>query len=175
MPGVENGAGSTTKKKNSQNNGWWDRLKRSTRYWYLRIMRQKSSPKQLAFSLALGVFIGAMPIIPLQSVVVVALAFLFKVPKFAAWLATCYSNAFTMAPFYYFLYLVGHFFLPIDAHFDPSKLAMVEMLEAGWQFFTIILAGGFIFGVPATILTYFVSLYAIRRFRRRRAFRMLRK
>lgn len=155
--------------------GWWERGKRATRYWYLRIMRQKSTPKQLAFSLALGVFIGAMPIIPLQSVVVIALAFLFRVPKFAAWLATCYSNAFTMAPFYYSLYLVGEFFLPIDATFDPGKLEMVQMIEAGWQFFTVILAGGLIVGIPATIFTYFASLFFIRRFRRRRALRMLKK
>ncbi|WP_250645490.1 DUF2062 domain-containing protein [Salidesulfovibrio onnuriiensis] len=174
MPESKNGAQSALK-RNSRELGWWERGKRASKYWYLRVMRQKSTPKELAFSLALGVFIGAMPIIPFQSVVVIALAFLFKVPKFAAWLATCYSNAFTMAPFYYFLYLVGVFFLPLDASFDPSKLDMVQMIEAGWQFFTVILAGGLIFGIPATILTYVVSLFAIRRFRRRRAMRMFRR
>lgn len=174
MANAKNSSGIVERRSNTQNMGWWARSKRATRYWYLRIMRQKSSPKELAGSLALGVFIGALPIIPFQSVVVVALAFVFRVPKFAAWLATCYSNAFTMAPFYYFLFHVGDFFLPFDdLTFDPSRLEMSQLLDAGWQLFSVILAGGLLFGVPATLLTYIVSLQLIRRYRQRRAIRIL--
>lgn len=156
--------------------GLWLRLKRSSRYWYLRILRQKSTPRELAFALALGVFIGAMPIIPFQSVVVIALAFVFRVNKLAAWLATCYSNAFTMAPFYYFLFLVGDFFLPFQGvTFDPSRLEMAQLIDSGWQLFSVIFAGGLIVGIPATLLTYFLSHFIIRRYRERRAIRILQK
>lgn len=155
---------------------WWIRIKRASRYWFLRILRQKSTPGQLAFALALGVFIGALPIIPFQSIVVIALAFVFRVNKLAAWLATCYSNAFTMAPFYYFLYAVGSFSLGFkDVAFDPGHLKMTELIDAGWQLFSIILAGGLIFGIPATVATYFISLFVIRRYRRRRAIRLYEK
>lgn len=155
---------------------WWGRLKRSSRYWYLRVLRQKSTPRELAFALALGVFIGAMPIIPFQSVVVIALAFAFRVNKLAAWLASCYSNAFTMAPFYYFLFVVGNFFLPFKGvMFDPSRLEMAQLIESGWELFSVIFAGGLIFGIPATLLTYFLSHFIIRRYRERRAIRILQK
>lgn len=160
----------------SREGNWWDRLKRSSRYWYLRILRQKSTPRELAFALALGVFIGALPIIPFQSIVVIALAFVFRVNKLAAWLATCYSNAFTMAPFYYFLFLVGNFFLPFKGlQFDPSQLEMAQLIQSGWQLFSVIFAGGLIFGIPATFLTYFLSHLLIRRCRERRAIRILQK
>ncbi|OIQ48765.1 hypothetical protein BerOc1_03518 [Pseudodesulfovibrio hydrargyri] len=146
------------------------------RYWYLRIMRQNSSPKNLAAACALGMFIGALPIIPFQSVVVIALAFVLRVNKLAAWLATCYSNAATMVPFYYFLYEVGQAVTPFrNVAFDPDKLRMVDMIHAGWQVFGVMFAGGLAFGIPATIATYFLSLFAIRRYRRRRAVRILRK
>lgn len=154
----------------------WEGMKRWTRYWYLRLMRQNSSPKNLAAAMALGMFIGSMPIIPFQSVVVIALAFVFRVNKLAAWLATCYSNAFTMVPFYYFLYKVGDVVTPFEGvAFDPSMLEMEKMIESGWDVFLLMLAGGFAFGVPASVATYFLSLVIIRRYRERRALRLLRK
>ncbi len=139
-------------------------------------MRQRSSARNLAGAMALGMFIGAMPIIPFQSVVVIGLAFLFRVNKLTAWLATCYSNAFTMVPFYYFLFLVGKVVTPFkDVSFDPNHLEMRQLIESGWEVFVVIFSGGLAFGIPATILTYFISLFVIRRYRQRRAIRRLRK
>ncbi|BDQ32488.1 DUF2062 domain-containing protein [Pseudodesulfovibrio portus] len=155
---------------------WWIGGKRLTRYWFLRLMRQKSSPKNLAAACALGMFIGAMPIIPFQSVVVIFLAFVFRVNKLAAWLATCYSNAATMVPFYYFLFAVGKAVMPFqDVAFDPNHLEMTHLIDAGWHVFAVMFMGGLVFGIPATIVTYFLTLYVVRRYRRRKAIRALRK
>lgn len=155
---------------------WWEGSKRWSRYWYLRVMRQKSTPKQLASALALGMFIGALPIIPLQSVIVIFLAFVFKLNKLAAWMATNYSNAVTMAPFYYFLFKVGSLVVPYDgASLDLNHLEMMEIIESGWDLYFVMFAGGLLFGIPATILTYFVSLFGIRTYRKQRALRLLRK
>ena len=155
---------------------WWIGSKRWTRYWFLRLMRQKSSPRNLAAACALGMFIGAMPIIPFQSVVVIALAFVMRVNKLAAWLATCYSNAATMVPFYYFLFLVGKTVMPFkDVAFDPNNLEMTQLIDAGWRVFAVMFAGGFVFGIPATIITYFLTLFVVRRYRCRRAVRALRR
>jgi hypothetical protein len=52
---------------------------------------------------------------------------------------------------------------------------MVDMIHAGWQVFGVMFAGGLAFGIPATVVTYFISLFAIRGYRRRRAVRILRK
>ena len=153
--------------------GMWNRTKRISRYWYVRLMRQQSSPKNLAFALALGVFIGALPIIPTQSIMVLGLAVLFRVNAFAAWLATCYSNVFTMVPFYYFLYLMGDMVTPYHVEF-PQHLEMMQLLQAGWDVFLVMLLGGLLFGIPASILTYFGSLWAVRRYRTRKALRILR-
>lgn len=155
---------------------WRTGSKRWTKYWYLRLMRQKSSPKNLAAACALGMFIGAMPIMPFQSVVVIGLAFVMRVNKLAAWLATCYSNAATMVPFYYFLFIVGKTVMPFDdVAFDPNNLEMAQLIDAGWHLFAVMFAGGFIFGVPATIVTYFGTLFIVRRYRQRRTVKMLRK
>ncbi len=165
----------SNKEAKAKQKDWWTGSKRWTRYWYLRLMRQNSSPKNLAVAMALGMFIGAMPIIPFQSLVVVALAFVLRVNKLAAWLATCYSNAATMVPFYYFLYKIGIAVTRLDVAFDPNNLEMEQLISAGWDVFGVMFVGGFTFGVPAAILTYFVSLFGIRRYRQRRAMRVLRK
>ncbi|MBI9080628.1 MAG: DUF2062 domain-containing protein [Pseudodesulfovibrio sp.] len=167
---------SPPKSAKKTNNNRWTGSKRWMKYWYLRLMRQNTTPKNLAAALALGVFIGALPIIPFQSVVVVALAFFMRVNKLAAWLATCYSNAATMVPFYYFLFLIGKAVTPFhDVAFDPTQLEMEQLISAGWEVFVVLFSGGLVFGLPATILTYFLSLFIIRRYRQRRAIRILRK
>lgn len=165
-----------SEKMAKEKSDWWKGSKRWIKYWYLRLMRQNSSPKNLAAAMALGMFIGAMPIIPFQSVVVIALAFVFRVNKLAAWLATCYSNAATMVPFYYFLYTVGNAITPFsNVVFDPNNLEMEKMISAGWDVLLVMFAGGLVFGIPATIITYFLSLFIIRRYRKRRAISQLRK
>ncbi|MDC0335815.1 DUF2062 domain-containing protein [Pseudodesulfovibrio sp.] len=156
--------------------GWWTGSLRWTKYWYLRIMRQNSTPKGLATALAMGMFIGALPIIPFQSIIVIALAFVFKLNKLAAWMATNYSNVITMGPFYYFLFLIGKTVVPFEGvTLDINHLEMVQLIESGWDLYIVMFTGGLVFGIPATIITYFGSLYGIRFYRKRRALRLLRK
>ncbi len=164
------------KPKQEKSRDWWTGSKRWLRYWYLRLMRQNSSPKSLALALALGMFIGALPIMPFQTVVILFFAFFMRVNKLAAWLASCYSNAATMVPYYYFLFLIGKAVTPFDSVvFDPSQLEMKQLIASGWEVFVVMFSGGLVFGIPAAILTYFLSLFIIRRYRQRRAIRLLRK
>ncbi|MEF2145889.1 MAG: DUF2062 domain-containing protein [Desulfovibrionaceae bacterium] len=145
---------------------WRTRARRTCRYWYLRIIRQNASARNIALGLALGVFVGALPIIPFQTVVIVGLAFLFQTNKLSAWLATCYSNVFTLVPFYTFLFFIGKFVLPLEgAIFDPNKLSMSDLIAAGWEVFLVMTVGGLVFGIPAAVATYFVSLRVVRRYR----------
>lgn len=142
-------------------------MARCTRYWYLRVVRQHASDHNIARGLALGVFIGALPIIPFQSVVVIALAFLLRTNKFSAWLATCYSNVFTLVPFYYFLYRIGILVAPVPGLvFNPDQLTMRELIQTGWDLFGVMTLGGILFGVPAALITYVLSLKSVQRYRR---------
>ncbi|MGE4293769.1 MAG: DUF2062 domain-containing protein [Desulfovibrio sp.] len=148
---------------------WWTRTKRISRYWYYRIIRQNASAQNIALGLALGVFVGALPIIPFQTITVVVLAFLLRTNKFSAWLATCYSNVFTMVPFYSFLFVIGKLVMPFEGvTFDPKHLSMKELIATGWDAFLVMSAGGLVFGIVAALLTYFVSLQAVRRYRKLR-------
>jgi hypothetical protein len=154
----------------------WERFKRSARYWFLRVVRLRATPHNIALGVALGIFIGCMPIIPFQSVAVITLAFIFRANKLAAWLATFISNPLDMIPFYYMLFLVGNTVLPFQGmQFDPSNLSMEGLLNTGVDAFLVMVTGGLILGIPGSIGSYFATLWIVKRYRARRALRLLRK
>ncbi|SDN97636.1 hypothetical protein SAMN04488516_11412 [Desulfonauticus submarinus] len=147
---------------------WWYKIKRTFRYWYLRILRLKSSPESIALGLALGVLVGFWPIIPFQTVVAVALAFLFRSNKIAAALGTWVSNPLNVPFLYYLFYIIGKYFWPVNAKIDFSHLAMKELINTGWDVFMAMCIGGTILGIPASILTYFIFLKLLKAYRQRK-------
>ncbi|GAB7080701.1 DUF2062 domain-containing protein [Megalodesulfovibrio paquesii] len=152
------------------------RSKRFARHSWLKLLRLKTSAHSIALGSAIGIFIGFLPIIPFQSVAAIALAFIFRANKFAAWIFTFISNPANMVPFYAMLFFVGKFVTPFDGLvFDPNNLAMKELLEKGLEFFIVMVAGGVILGVPAAVVTYLIVLNAVLGYRKRRAARLLRR
>ncbi len=154
----------------------WSKLVRLFRYLYLRIVRVRTDPHSTALGLALGVFVGCLPIIPFQFVTVLPLAFLLRGNRMTALLGTLVSNPFTVPIFYFFLYEVGKAVVPGRVpRLDMQQLAFSELLQKGGDLVTVMLVGGVIVGIPAGILTYFVSLRCIRAYQKKREARRLRK
>ena len=154
----------------SKSLNWRERLARIGKYWYLRVVRLKAEPHNIAIGLALGIFVGFLPIIPFQSVVVIALAVIFRGNKLAAWVATFISNPVDMVPFYLMLFVIGKFMLTtVGFHFDPDQyslefvrvniieriaagdMGMLDIIRLGGKFFLVMVAGGLFAGIPASI------------------------
>jgi uncharacterized protein (TIGR03546 family) len=155
---------------------YWTRFKRTIRFNYLRIIRLKASAHSIALGMALGIFVGFLPIIPFQTVVVLTLAFLFRANKITAGTFTFISNPFNMPIFYYMLFVVGNFLLSFQGvNFDPNHLAMKELIAQGWEIFLIMCVGGVILGIPSSLLTYFLGRRMILAYRKRRALRLLKR
>ncbi|MGE4298603.1 MAG: DUF2062 domain-containing protein [Desulfovibrionaceae bacterium] len=154
---------------------WWVGFRRLVRFNYLRIIRLKASAHSIALGMALGIFVGFLPIIPFQTVVVLTLALIFRANKITAGTFTFISNPLNLIPFYYMLFVVGRFVLPFEGvAFNPDNLAMKDMIAAGWDFFLVMTAGGVLLGVPSAVVTYFVGRWCVLTYRRRRALRLLR-
>ena len=86
-------------------------FERQIRYYYLRFIRLRGDPSELALGMALGVFTGMMPIMPFQIAVAVALALFFKGSKITAALGTWISNPLNWYFLYYANYKLGAFIL----------------------------------------------------------------
>ncbi len=153
-------------------------LKRLVRYNYLKVLRLKTSSHSIALGLALGVYGGclpALPALPLQSIIALLLAFLFRASKIAALVGTWVSNPFNWVFFYWAEYKIGSLFIPVDMRIDFPSMGVQGFVSIGMKGLLVLLIGGAILGLPLGALTYAVSLPLIRNYRRRRALRLLRK
>lgn len=154
----------------------WESFKRIFRFNYLKLLRLKASTHSIAIGLAAGVLVGFMPIIPFQTVVAVAFAFLVRGSKIAAALGTWVSNPINVIPFYSMLYYVGKAVLPLDIpRLDFRNLELEAMIQQGWGLVLAMFAGGLLMGVPAAFLTYVLSFKAVHRYRQKRMIRLIKK
>ncbi|GFM35586.1 DUF2062 domain-containing protein [Desulfovibrio psychrotolerans] len=154
----------------------WESFKRIFRFNYLKLLRLKATTHSIAIGLAVGVLVGFMPIIPFQTVVAVALAFLVRGSKIPAAIGTWVSNPVNVIPFYSLMYYVGKAVLPFDVpRLDFRNLELEAMIQQGWGLVLTMFAGGMLMGIPAAFLTYVLSFKAVHGYRQKRMIRLIKK
>ena len=159
--------------------------KRLLRYYYLRFIRLRGDPHELALGMSFGIFTGMMPIMPFQMALALALALLFKGSKITAALGTWISNPLNWYFLYYFSYKIGVRILGLhgqEALFSSimtavrsgqESMAIVEkILSSGGLMVVTFLVGGLIMGTVVAIPSYFIFLVL---FKKIRAWHELRK
>lgn len=152
-----------------------EKLKRFIRYWYLRLVRIQASPQNIARGLAAGVFVGLLPVLPFQTIIAIALAFVVRGSKIAAALGTWVSNPLNWVPVYMMFYYVGKAVVPFDVPaFDPSQLEMAQMIEMGWKFFIVMMVGGLVVATPSAVVSYFIAFKGVSVYRAKRKARLRR-
>lgn len=162
--------------------------RRLPRYLYLRFIRLRGDPHELALGMALGIFAGSMPILPLQTAMAVLLALIFRGSKIAAALGTWISNPLNWYFLYLYSYKIGAGILQIDRTNGvfASVMASVNNQEDGWiiagkivdaggHMVTAFLLGGLVLGSIAALPSYFIFLKIFRlleRWRKKRGSRV---
>ncbi len=155
-----------------------------------RILGVEDTPNRIAWGVFLGFVVGFSPTLGLQILLYVALATLFRVNKISGIPIIFISNPFTAVPLYYFNWQVGRFLLsgasfhiqqeqgdsmriPNQAHAD--ELDWSSLLEPeSWQSLWAVLVnlsldlwlGSLVMGVFTGIPGYFLTLWAVGRYRR---------
>jgi len=154
----------------------FERAKRFVQRWYVRLVRIKATPQYIATGLASGVFVGLLPVLPFQTVLAIALAFVARGSKIAAALGTWVSNPLNWIPLYMMCYYIGRFVVPFDVPpFKPSHIEMTEMIEMGWKFFTVMMVGGLVMAIPSAIASYFVFFKVVEKYQARRQARLAKR
>jgi len=170
------------KTKGLRNNRRGYRIWRTLKYFHLRFIRLRGRPEEIARGVALGVFAGAMPIVPFQTAFAVFLAILFKGSKIAAALGTWVSNPLNWYFLYFYSYKIGAEILGLRARpkafqavltaiqeGESAWLIFKQMVGAGGEFMGAFLLGGLVLGTVFSIPAYFISLRMILSFRAYRA------
>jgi uncharacterized protein (DUF2062 family) len=89
------------------NRGYLDRIGRRARYFYLRLILLPDGPHRVALGLAVGVFVGMTPTVPLQTLLALALAWMMRASLAAAYIGIWITNPVTIPFFYALAYFVA--------------------------------------------------------------------
>ena len=165
--------GNREAKKNGNAKGPGARWKRWFRLLYLRILRLRGEPEEVAGGMAIGVAVGLTPTIPLHLVLGVFIAFLLGKSKLAAALGSQVANP-LFFPFIYILdYRVGQ---EITGASGPSLVSadfsVSYVLNLGWEIYYPLLVGGVVVGSLSIIPTYFLTKKIVLLYRERRRRRL---
>ncbi len=144
--------------------GVWARLYRRARYFYLRLLLVHDTPRRMAKGMAIGVFIGCLPIIPFQTVAAIALAGLMRSSMVVAAMGTWVTNPLTTAPFYAAFFYLGRAITSSRHTFQFQDFWDFQRLMAvGTEVFLTALLGGVIIGLIAAPVTYLLVFKYINR------------
>ncbi|HBE66838.1 MAG TPA: hypothetical protein DDW52_01685 [Planctomycetaceae bacterium] len=161
-------------------------FRRAKDFCVYKILHADDPPHRLALGIAVGMFVTFMPAIGLQMVLSVFIAWLLRANKLVGVPLVWISNPVTIIPIYYPCYLLGCKLLGTAAASDDwarveaawqeaQGAASVTWLEKAQFYWNSILdviwplcAGCLVVGLTAGVLSYYISLFAIRSYRLRR-------
>jgi uncharacterized protein (DUF2062 family) len=157
-------------------------ISRLPRYYLLRIKRLRGDPHYLARGFGFGVFMGVLPLIPIQTMLVIPLSLTFRISTIAAvFAATLVSNPFTFVPQYYTTWKLGNAILPGRISWEQLQGVLLTIRQEGIldgittfshlgvKTIAVLLTGGAIIGIPASLISYFIALYFFQTIRAKRA------
>jgi len=147
----------------------WIKWKRALRLFYLRILRLQGRPEEIAWGMAIGVFFGMTPTVPLHMLLAILIAFLLGKNKIAAGLGVWVAVP-PALPFIYLLdYKIGKFITGTQGpDLGGCTFSIAQLIEKGWPIFYSLLLGGFIFGLICAIPAYYLTKRVIILYRQRR-------
>ena len=131
------------------------------RYVYLRFIRMRGTPAEIARGAAVGVFAGMFPFFGFQTIISVGIAAIVRGNKISAAAATWISNPLTYVPIYAFNFHVGRWLLQADDTFVFTRQSISEILNAGSHFLMVLLLGCTVVGTIFAAITYPVMLRVV--------------
>jgi len=154
-----------------QSNNRANRLKRSLQRVYIRFIRIRGEPHNIALGFALGLFVGMSPSMGAQTVIAIFLAALLKWNKISAAIGVWITNPFTAPVIYFVTYRIGAKLLGVTKNYTPNDeptLTIVEkLLQKAPDIFWALLIGGIIVGIPLAVIGYYISFSAVQKYQDR--------
>jgi hypothetical protein len=149
-------------------------LRRLFRYHWLKFRRLQDDPRKIAGGMALGIFIGITPTIPFHLVTALPLAALLRVSPVTAFIGLQIGNPLTIGPIYIASYKLGQFLLYSGQPLVfPETFSFKAWIDVLWQGGVALQVGGVVLAIPPAIVSYFVTLWIVQRYRRRKAAKAL--
>ncbi|MBX3421208.1 MAG: DUF2062 domain-containing protein [Pirellulaceae bacterium] len=153
---------------------YWRRTKH---FCVCKILHADDPPHTLALGIAIGIFVGFLPLMGIQMALAVGIAWPFRANKLIAGSLVWISNPLTMVPIYYPGYWLGCKLLnePLTGGWleilqsdESSTVKLRNFLENLADFAGPLMLGTFVLASVAGVISYYASLAIIRTYRLRR-------
>jgi len=87
---------------------------RLKKFYYLKFVRIKGAPKDIAWGACIGALIGTLPVMPFHTIGIIAICVITRTSTMAGLFSSlAISNPFTYIPIYYVSMVIGNFITPI--------------------------------------------------------------
>lgn len=139
-------------------------IARNFNYYKYRLLRLRENPQKIARGFASGIFAGCLPLMGLQFIISVIIAFLVRGNKFAAVMGTWISNPITYIPLFVLNFQLGKFILSFFLNNNTQELNLkswANLKGLGTDITITLLFGSVIMGLFASIFGYYLILYLL--------------
>ncbi len=157
-------------------------LTRLKKYYYLRFLRIKGDPEDIAWGSFIGALIGSMPVMPFHTIGIIAVCCLTRTSAMAGLLTSLViSNPLTYIPLYYFCMVIGNFLTPYQITWTNTssileaiisgqgfKESVYMLSHLGSEIIIVMLTGGIVIALPTAIIWYLFTLNLFIKIRKKR-------
>jgi uncharacterized protein (DUF2062 family) len=130
-----------------------------------QILAAKDSPRRIAASFAVGVFIGMSPFLGIHTILGLAIAWQFRLNKLVTLIGVYVTNPWTIIPIYTFGTWVGARIMGIESvipSVDWSQITFFGLLGSFRHLFLPFVVGSTLNGLVAAALGYFLIYTAVK-------------
>lgn len=150
------------------------RTQRLIQFYKLKLIKIRATPHQIALGFALGVFAAFLPILPLQILLALLLAFLMGASKSAAFIGTLVSNPLNTIPLHMAYYQIGKLLVPFEVpYFSWRQIEVTDFLDLGWKLYATLGLGALCLAIPCSIISYFIIGKVVEAYRKRKLHKKL--
>jgi uncharacterized protein (DUF2062 family) len=124
-----------------------------------QVIGLKDSPRKIAFSFGLGIFIGMSPVLGLHTILGILLAWIFRLNKFVTLVGVYITNPWTIVPIYTFATWLGARILGINhliPDIDWAHMGMTELIKDLKPILPPFVVGTITLGLISGIIGYVV-------------------
>jgi len=135
-------------------------FRRQIRVFYERFVSLQGDPRHIARGMALGIFIGTTPTIPLHTVLILGLGLLFRQHIAAGYLGSwLISNPLTIPILYVLQYELGIWVLGMPhQEWVLSDYSLQALWDLGWRILLPLQTGGLLMALALVVPVYVLAL-----------------
>lgn len=120
----------------------------------------KDTPKKIALSFAIGVFISITPTFGFHTILALIIAFVFKLNKVSLLIGTLLNNPWTTVFVYAIAYKIGAILLNAKLNI-VNNFTVDYLLHKGFHIYLITWFGSLILALPISVFFYIIVKFAL--------------